>query len=125
MRHSEADVNILDIRGRSGVGGGSSRMMQKRSRCLSAPALKPLNRRCNEVLVLDRMKQRRSSVAWKNTVALARRKTRRKVRYFSKQNGQKMFKMAMLFPSSKNNMMLNKLSGTNGAMCFGKWGRGL
>lgn len=78
VRHSEADVNIMDIRAQSGAGGGSSRMMQKRSRCLSAPALKPLNRRYNEVLVVDRMKQRRSSVAWKNTVALARRKTRRK-----------------------------------------------
>uniref|UniRef100_A0A915Q3J4 G-protein coupled receptors family 1 profile domain-containing protein n=1 Tax=Setaria digitata TaxID=48799 RepID=A0A915Q3J4_9BILA len=47
-------------------------------RRLLMPPLRPFNPQSNETMAVEEMKQRRSSVAWKNTVALARRKTRRK-----------------------------------------------
>ncbi|VDK66823.1 unnamed protein product [Onchocerca ochengi] len=61
---------------------GATDMNDKSTRkqicCLAIPKLKFLNRQCNETLVKKDTKQRRSSVAWRNTVALARRKTRQK-----------------------------------------------
>uniref|UniRef100_A0A1I7VEV8 G_PROTEIN_RECEP_F1_2 domain-containing protein n=1 Tax=Loa loa TaxID=7209 RepID=A0A1I7VEV8_LOALO len=77
LRHWDAntgtnDASTIDISGKSN---------RKRNHPLSMPTLKLFNRRCNETLAIEEAKQRRSSVAWKNTVALARRKTRRKVRF--------------------------------------------
>ncbi|EFO27138.1 hypothetical protein LOAG_01343 [Loa loa] len=74
LRHWDAntgtnDASTIDISGKSN---------RKRNHPLSMPTLKLFNRRCNETLAIEEAKQRRSSVAWKNTVALARRKTRRK-----------------------------------------------
>nr|CTP81054.1 BMA-GNRR-4 [Brugia malayi] len=63
------DCNAININGESN---------RKRIYRLSMPTLKLFNRQRNESLAIEETKQRRSSVAWKNTVALARRKTRRK-----------------------------------------------
>ncbi|EJW85140.1 hypothetical protein WUBG_03948 [Wuchereria bancrofti] len=63
------DCNAININGESN---------RKRIYRLSIPTLKFFNRQRNETLAIEETKQRRSSVAWKNTVALARRKTRRK-----------------------------------------------
>ncbi|KAL3989535.1 7 transmembrane receptor (rhodopsin family) protein [Acanthocheilonema viteae] len=56
----------------------SDKINRKRIYHMSMLTLNFLNRRCNETLAIEQTKHRRSSVAWKNTVALARRKTRRK-----------------------------------------------
>uniref|UniRef100_A0A8R1TRU3 G_PROTEIN_RECEP_F1_2 domain-containing protein n=1 Tax=Onchocerca volvulus TaxID=6282 RepID=A0A8R1TRU3_ONCVO len=63
------DVGATDVNDKS---------TRKQICCLAIPKLKFLNRQCNETLVKKDTKQRRSSVAWRNTVALARRKTRQK-----------------------------------------------
>ncbi|KAK6112427.1 7 transmembrane receptor (rhodopsin family) protein [Brugia pahangi] len=63
------DCNAININGESN---------RKRIYRLSMPTLNLFNRQRNESLAIEETKQRRSSVAWKNTVALARRKTRRK-----------------------------------------------
>ncbi|VDO30394.1 unnamed protein product [Onchocerca flexuosa] len=63
------DISAIDMNEKS---------TRKQTCCLSIRKPKFLNRPYNEILVVEETKQRRSQVAWKNTVALARRKTRRK-----------------------------------------------
>ncbi|KAM3728522.1 G-protein coupled receptor [Dirofilaria immitis] len=74
LRQYDASSEITN----ANVVNTNNKSSRRRIYRLWIPKLKFLSRQCNETLIIEEMKQRRFSAAWKNTVTLARRKTRRK-----------------------------------------------